>query len=99
MPNGEEESSSLTGAERGKLRSLAQTIDPKVFVGKAGVGPGIAKLLEQAFRNADLVKVRFTAEREAMETQAQELAKLTDSEVIGSVGRTATFFRLGATEE
>ena len=90
---------SLTGAERGKLRSLAQTLDPKVFVGKAGVNEGIAKLLNDAFRNADLVKVRFTAEREAMETQAQELAKLTDSEVIGSVGRTATFFRLGATEE
>jgi len=98
METGPEDKPSLTGAERGKLRSLAQTLDPKVFVGKAGVNEGIAKLLN-AFRNADLVKVRFTAEREAMETQAQELAKLTDSEVIGSVGRTATFFRLGATEE
>ncbi|MEY2820584.1 MAG: YhbY family RNA-binding protein [Opitutales bacterium] len=95
MPNGEEESSSLTGAERGKLRSLAQTIDPKVFVGKAGVGPGIAKLLEQAFRNADLVKVRFSATREEMDAQARELARLTGSEVIGSVGRNATFFRPG----
>ena len=46
--------------------------------------------------NADLVKVRFTAEREEMDKQAQELAKLTESEVIGSVGRTATFFKLGA---
>ncbi len=99
MEQGPEDKPSLTGAERGKLRSLAQTLDSKVFVGKAGVNEGIAKLLNDAFRNADLVKVRFTAEREAMDTQAQELAKLTDSEVIGSVGRTATFFRLGATEE
>jgi RNA-binding protein len=99
MEQGPEDKPSLTGAERGKLRSLAQTLDPKVFVGKAGVNEGIAKLLNDAFRNADLVKVRFTAEREAMDTQSQELAKLTDSEVIGSVGRTATFFRLGATEE
>lgn len=99
MEQGPADKPSLTGAERGKLRSLAQTLDPKVFVGKAGVNEGIAKLLNDAFRNADLVKVRFTAEREVMETQAQELAKLTDSEVIGSVGRTATFFRLGATEE
>ena len=99
METGPEDKPSLTGAERGKLRSLAQTLDPKVFVGKAGVNAGIAKLLNDAFRNADLVKVRFTAEREAMDAQAQELAKLTDSEVIGSVGRTATFFRLGATEE
>jgi RNA-binding protein YhbY len=99
MEQGPEDKPSLTGAERGKLRSLAQTLDPKVFVGKAGVNAGIAKLLNDAFRNADLVKVRFTADREAMDTQSQELAKLTDSEVIGSVGRTATFFRLGATED
>jgi len=86
----------LTGAERGKLRSLAQTLDPKVFVGKAGINDGIANLLQAAFKNADLVKVRFTAEREAVEAQAQSLAQLTHSEVIGSVGRTATFFKLGA---
>lgn len=95
MEQGPEDKPSLTGAERGKLRSLAQTLDPKVFVGKAGVNAGIAKLLNEAFRNADLVKVRFTAERDAMETQMQELARLTGSEVIGSVGRTATFFKLG----
>ena len=74
MESGSEDQPRLTGAERGKLRSLAQTLDPKVFVGKAGVNAGIAKLLEEAFRNADLVKVRFTAERDEMEKQAQELA-------------------------
>ncbi|MEI7650489.1 MAG: YhbY family RNA-binding protein [Verrucomicrobiota bacterium] len=96
MESGSEDQPRLTGAERGKLRSLAQTLDPKVFVGKAGVNAGIAKLLEEAFRNADLVKVRFTAERDVMDAQAKELAGLTESEVIGSVGRTATFFKLGA---
>lgn len=99
MDSGPEDHPSLTGAERGKLRSLAQTLDPKVFVGKAGVNAGIAKLLTDAFRNADLVKVRFTAEREEMDQQAEELARLSGSEVIGSVGRTATFFKLGAEAE
>ncbi len=95
MSKGEEERPSLTGAERGKLRSLAQTIEPKVFVGKAGINAGIARLLTEAFRNADLVKVRFGADRDEMAAQAAELARLTDSEVIGSVGRTACFFRTG----
>jgi RNA-binding protein len=95
MDNGSTDKPGLTGAERSKLRSLAQTLDPKVFVGKAGINEGIAKLLLQAFCKADLVKVRFTAERDAMETQMQELARLTGSEVIGNVGRTATFFKLG----
>jgi RNA-binding protein YhbY len=96
MTLGDADKPILTGAERGKLRSLAQTLDPKVFVGKAGINDGIANLLQAAFKNADLVKVRFTAEREAVEAQAQSLAQLTHSEVIGSVGRTATFFKLGA---
>lgn len=96
MNLGDADKPSLTSAERGKLRSLAQTLDPKVFVGKAGINGGIAKLLQDAFKNADLVKVRFTAEREAMEEQSQSLAKLTSSEIIGSVGRTATFFKLGS---
>ena len=99
MESGADDPPRLTGAERGKLRSLAQTLDPKVFVGKAGVNAGIAKLLTEAFRNADLVKVRFTAERDEMDRQSQELATLTESEVIGSVGRTATFFKLGADAE
>ncbi|MEI6597860.1 MAG: YhbY family RNA-binding protein [bacterium] len=96
MTTGDADKPSLTGAERGKLRSLAQTLDPKVFVGKAGINDGIANLLQAAFKNADLVKVRFTAEREAMDAQAQSLSQLTHSEIIGSVGRTATFFKLGA---
>ena len=99
MDNGSTDKPGLTGAERSKLRSLAQTLDPKVFVGKAGINEGISKLLLQAFNKADLVKVRFTAERDAMETQMQELARLTDSEVIGNVGRTATFFKLGEAAE
>jgi len=99
MDNGSTDKPSLTGAERSKLRSLAQTLDPKVFVGKAGINEGIAKLLLQAFDKADLVKVRFTAERDVMETQMQELARLTSSEVIGNVGRTATFFKLGEAVE
>ena len=99
MDNGSTDKPGLTGAERSKLRSLAQTLDPKVFVGKAGITEGISKLLLQAFSKADLVKVRFTAERDAMETQMQELARLTGSEVIGSVGRTATFFKLGEAAE
>ncbi len=87
----------LTGAQKSHLRGLAQTLDPKVFVGKEGVTPGIAQLLEAAFRRADLVKVRFTANREALALQATELATQTKSAMIGSVGRTASFYRPKAT--
>lgn len=99
MEQGHDNNPGLTGAERSKLRSLAQNLDPKVFVGKAGVNEGIAKLLLEAFARADLVKVRFTAGRAVMEDQMKQLAQLTGSEVIGNVGRTATFFKLTAAVE
>ena len=92
----EDVSPTLTGAQKAQLRSLAQTLEPKVFVGKAGVTPAVARLLELAFRNADLVKVRFTADRAGTEAQAAELARLTASAVAGGVGKTVCFYRKGA---
>lgn len=89
---------SLTGAQKAHLRGLAQTLEPKVFVGKEGPTPGIARLLEQAFRKADLVKVRFTAGRDEMTTQAEALAAATGSALVGTVGRTAAFYRKGGEE-
>ena len=92
-------SPTLTGAQKSLLRSLAQTLEPKVFVGKAGVNPSIARLLELAFKNADLVKVRFTADRKNTKIQAEELAKLTASAIAGSVGKTVSFYRKGEVAE
>jgi len=88
----------LTGAQKARLRGLAQTLEPKVFVGKEGATPALAGQLEQAFRKADLVKVRFSAGREAMAAQAEALAGATGSALVGSVGRTAAFYRKGAEE-
>jgi RNA-binding protein len=85
----------LTGAQKSHLRGLAQTLEPKVFVGKDGVTPSIAKLLEDAFRRADLVKVRFVGNRETVAAQAADLAGRTSSARVGSVGRTAAFYRKG----
>ncbi len=85
----------LTGAQKSHLRGLAQTLEAKVFVGKEGVTPAIAKLLEDAFRRADLVKVRFTGDREAIAAQAADLADRTSSALVGSVGKTAAFYRKG----
>lgn len=88
----------LTGAQKAHLRGLAQTLEPKVFVGKDGATAGIIRQLEQAFRKADLVKVRFTAGRDEMTAQADALAAATGSALVGSVGRTAAFYRKGGEE-
>jgi RNA-binding protein len=88
----------LTGAQKSHLRSLAQTLEPKVFVGKEGATPALAGQLEAAFRKADLVKVRFTAGRAEMAEQAAALAAATGCALVGAVGRTAAFYRKGGEE-
>lgn len=93
-----ESSPILTGAQKAHLRGLAQNLEPKVFVGKEGVTPAIARQLDQAFRKADLVKARFSAGREELAGQAEALAAATGSAWVGSVGRTASFYRKGAEE-
>lgn len=85
----------LTGAQKSHLRGLAQTLEPKVFVGKEGVTPAILKLLEDAFRRADLVKVRFTGDRATIAAQAADLAARSSSALVGSVGKTAALYRKG----
>lgn len=89
---------SLTGAQKAHLRGLAQTLEPRVFVGKDGVTPAVVLQLEQAFRKADLVKARFTAGRAEMATQAEALAGASSSSLVGAVGRTAAFYRKGGEE-
>ncbi len=88
----------LTGAQKAHLRGLAQTLEPKVFVGKEGATPALARQLDLAFQTADLVKVRFTAGRDAMAAQAEALAAATASALVGAVGRTAAFYRKGGEE-
>lgn len=83
----------LGGAEKKKLRGQAQLLDAKVSVGKNGVTAATLKTLEALFKKEALVKVRFAEGRTAMRERIAEIERGAGALCVGSVGRTAAFFR------
>lgn len=80
------------GAEKRRLRSRAQLLEPALSVGKSGVTAGTLKTLAAIFKKTDLAKIRFAEGRAAMKAQIAEIEAGTATVCVGNVGRTAAFF-------
>jgi RNA-binding protein len=89
------EPSSLTGAQRSKLRGLGQTLPDAIHCGRDGVTPAFIAELDALLAARELVKLRFTGGQDRHERAAlcDALAAATRSECVGAVGHTALFFR------
>lgn len=85
---------SLTGAEKKKLRGLAQTIEAKVQIGRSTGLDEIVKQLEIVFKHEDLVKVRFHfPDRKAIMKLCAEIEASAGAFCVSQVGKTAAFFK------
>ena len=85
---------SLTGAERRTLRGEGQLLEATVTVGWDGISPANTRELDSQLSRNGLIKVRaHEADRKARETLFEQLAEATHSALVGSVGRTALFYR------
>jgi RNA-binding protein len=82
----------LTGRQKRHLRSLAQQIEPLVWVGEAGLTDGVARTLREVFTTHELVKVRMRAP-EDKKALAAALAEASDSALVTVIGHTAILFR------
>lgn len=89
------ESPRLSGAEKSAMRSLLQTMPPKVFVGKNGVTAEVLKSVELAFKHEDLIKVKFSGDRKTIAAEIAQIEAGALTLCVGSVGKTAGFFRRG----
>lgn len=87
------EDNTLTPAEKSKLRGQAQSLRPLIMIGKNGLTKQIIDELDTALLRDSLVKVRFNSERNHMHVYCREISAQTRSIYLGSVGRTATFYR------
>lgn len=83
---------SLSGRQKRYLRSLAQRLEPVVWVGEAGLAPGIVRSIDEALATHELIKVRMRAP-EDKRGLAQALAGATGAELAGLVGHTAILYR------
>ncbi len=83
----------LKSVQRAFLRSKAQTLDPVVYVGKDGLTDGVVNALNLALDSHELVKVRFTSNKDEVDSISRELEKKTESTLVTTVGFTSVFFR------
>lgn len=87
---------SLTGAQKTKLRGLGQTLSDSLRLGRQGPTPALLIELNRQLDTRELVKVRFeSADRDDRATLCEQIAGAAPCLCVGSVGRTALFWRPG----
>ncbi len=86
----------LTGAQKTHLRGLGQQLSDSLRIGRQGPTPALFTELNRQLDNRELVKVRFeAADRDARALLCEKMATDTPCLCVGSVGRTALFWRPG----
>ncbi len=83
----------LTGAQKSHLRSLGQTMDCGIAIGKEGVSRTVIIELKKLFGHQELVKVKIHAERDERPKLCAQIEAETGSIEVGAVGKTALFYR------
>ena len=84
----------LTSKQRAKLRSLANSIDTILQVGKGGVNDALIKQVDDALTARELIKIKVletspTTQRET----ADALADATKSDVVQVIGTKIVLYR------
>ena len=85
----------LKGFEKQYLRGLAHGLKPLVLIGKEGLTKGTIQAADEALSLHELIKVKFNDFKESSQKTAltDELARKTNSSLVGLIGHTASLFR------
>jgi RNA-binding protein len=85
----------LTSKERAELRAQAHRLPVTVHVGHQGLTESVRQSLEDALRTKELVKLQFSKNFDGKPKDvANDLAREVQAEVVQTIGRTATLYRL-----
>lgn len=89
----------LNSKQRAFLKSLSNTIDTILMIGKGGVTDEVVKQAEDALTKRELIKVKVlgTSDKDTAET-ADEIAKKTNSEIVQVIGSKFILFRINHNE-
>ena len=85
----------LTSKQRAQLRSLANSLDTILQIGKDGIGENLIKQADDALEKRELIKSRVLPESSPMTSReaAEELARQTNSEVVQVIGSRFVLYR------
>ena len=85
----------MTGKERAALRAECNRLRPTVHVGSEGLSNALTEALDDALRTRELVKVQLNKTEDlTVKDAARQLAGRLKAEVIQTIGKTATFYRM-----
>ena len=85
--------STLTAAQRKRLRSLAHHLHPIVLIGKQGVTGTVIASVDVALEAHELIKIRFIEHKGTKKLLTAEIAEGTGSEIAGIIGHVAILYR------
>lgn len=83
----------LSSAEKKQLRGRAQNLKPSIRVGRLGLSPNVFQEIETRLDQDELIKIRFDGSRQEILVWIEQIAGRTGAECVGSIGKTASFFR------
>ena len=84
----------LTTKQRQFLKGLAHGLSPVVRVGRGGLTPAVVEETKKSLLAHELIKVRIEADDNAgRRAIAEELAKASEAEVAGTIGKLAMLYR------
>jgi RNA-binding protein len=84
----------LSNSQKRYLRAIAHSLDPVILVGQKGVTPAVLKEFDGALSHHELVKVKLSdTDREQRADSIQRLRVGSQSELVQTIGRVASFYR------
>lgn len=85
---------SLTGKQKSFLRSMGQTLEPVVMIGKEGVTPTVVQSARDVIKKRELIKVRVLQNCMAEpEKVIHMLAERVDSNLVQIIGRNGLLYK------
>ena len=87
----------ITKQQRIKLRSLAMSIKPTVWVGKDGFDLQVYEQIKQELFNHELIKISLNPSMDKLdETGLSELAVKTGADIITQIGKKIVLYKLSS---
>ncbi len=84
----------ITKQERIKLRSLAQTIEPTVWVGKNGFDESVIDQIKIELYSRELVKITLNPSQDKLtQDELSALATRTESDIVTQIGKKIVVYK------
>lgn len=84
----------ITKQERTKLRSMAQTIEPTVWVGKNGFDESVIDQIKIELYSRELIKITLNQSQDKLDNdELSELATKTESDVVTQIGKKIVLYK------